>query len=436
MKSPLGLVEACKLIQNKQLTAEKFLEQCVERANQIEPVLKAFTVRAALSTLQQQSGVGPLMGIPVAVKDLIATKDFVTTYGSPIYRDFTPAEDASIVQKVKKLGGVIFGKTVTTEFAWRHAGPTTNPWNSAHTPGGSSSGSAAAVAGGIVPLALGSQTAGSIIRPATFCGIVGFKASFGAVPRAGVHPVTDSLDHIGFLTRSVKDAVYAFNLLRNTAADEDDSIVLPELILSPISEVLGNHKPRIVILQTPFDDLLSNEQKDTMQTAIRLLKASGASIEELTLPQTYWDGIEALAVLMACEAAVVHEKHLKQFPDLLGADMKELIQKGMAYSASDYIKAKNLQMKLRRGIGEYFQRFDAILTAAATGEAPEGLDFTGNPIFCSLWSFIGTPAIALPVNKSRNGLPLGIQLIGNYKEDEKLVNMAAFAEECFKTLGN
>ena len=432
MKSALGLVEVCKLIQNKQLTAEEFLEQCVERANQIEPVLKAFTVRAALSTLQQQSGVGPLMGIPVAVKDLIATKDFVTTYGSPIYRDFTPAEDASIVQKVKKLGGVIFGKTVTTEFAWRHAGPTTNPWNSAHTPGGSSSGSAAAVAGGIVPLALGSQTAGSIIRPATFCGIVGFKASFGAVPRAGVHPVSDSLDHIGFLTRSVKDAVYAFNLLRNTAADEDDSIVLPELILSPISEVLGNHKPRIAILQTPFDDLLSNEQKDTMQTAIRLLKASGASIEELTLPQTYWDGIEALAVLMACEAAVVHEKHLKQFPDLLGADMKELIQKGMVYSASDYIKAKNLQMKLRRGIGEYFQRFDAILTAAATGEAPEGLDFTGNPIFCSLWSFIGTPAIALPVNKSRNGLPLGIQLIGNYKEDEKLVNMAAFAEECFK----
>ena len=372
------------------------------------------------------------MGIPVAVKDLIATQDFVTTNGSPIYRDFTPAEDASIVQKVKKLGGVVFGKTVTTEFAWRHAGPTTNPWNSAHTPGGSSSGSAAAVAGGIVPLALGSQTAGSIIRPATFCGIVGFKASFGAVPRAGVHPVSDSLDHIGFLTRSVKDAVYAFNLLRNTTADEDNAIVLPELIISPISEVLGNQKPHIAILQTPFDDLLSNEQKDTMQTAIRLLKASGASIEELTLPQTYWDGIEALAVLMACEAAVVHEKHLKQFPDLLGADMKELIQKGMAYSANDYIKAKNLQMKLRRGIGEYFQRFDAILTAAATGEAPEGLDFTGNPIFCSLWSFIGTPAIALPVNKSRNGLPLGIQLIGNYKEDEKLVNMAAFAEECFK----
>ena len=352
MKSALGLVEACKLIQNKQLTAEEFLEQCVERANQIEPIIKAFTVRAALSTLQQQSGAGPLMGIPVAVKDLIATQDFVTTNGSPIYRDFTPAEDASIVQKVKKLGGVVFGKTVTTEFAWRHAGPTTNPWNSAHTPGGSSSGSAAAVAGGIVPLALGSQTAGSIIRPAAFCGIVGFKASFGAVPRAGVHPVSDSLDHIGFLTRSVKDAVYAFNLLRNTTADEDNAIILPELIISPISEALGNQKPHIAILQTPFDDLLSNEQKDTMQTAIRLLKASGASIEDLTLPQIYWDGIEALAVLMACEAAVVHEKHLKQFPDLLGADMKELIINVNVVEKEDlniwmHMKDGNLMKKLK-----------------------------------------------------------------------------------------
>jgi len=432
MKTTFGLVEACELIQSKQLIIDEYLEQCVVRADQLEPVLKAFTVRATLPNLQQQSGSGPLRGIPVAVKDLIATKDFVTSNGSPIYSGFTPAEDAAIVQKIKKLGGVIFGKTVTTEFAWRRAGVTTNPWNSAHTPGGSSSGSAAAVASGIVPLALGSQTAGSIIRPATYCGIVGFKASFGAVPRAGVHPVSNSLDHIGFLTRSVKDAVYAFNLLRNTSAEEDDSIVIPELRLSPLDAVLGDQKPCFAILKTPFDDLLSNEQIDTMQIAIGLLKTSGAKIEELTLPQTYWDGIEALAVLMACEAAVVHEQHLEKFPDLLGVDIKELVERGNAYPVSDYIKAKQLQMQLRRSIGEYFQRFDAILANPATGEAPKGLESTGNPIFCSLWSFIGTPAIALPVKKSRNGLPLGIQLIGNYKEDEKLVNMAAYAEECFK----
>ena len=433
MKAAFGLVEACELIQSKQLNTDKYLEQCVERADQIEPTLKAFTVRASLANLRKQSGSGPLMGIPVAVKDLIATKDFVTSYGSPIYSAFTPSEDAAIVQKIRKLGGIIFGKTVTTEFAWRHAGITTNPWNNNHTPGGSSSGSAAAVACGIVPLALGSQTAGSIIRPATYCGVVGFKASFGAVPRTGVHPVANSLDHIGFFTRSVIDAVYAFNLLRNTSTDEDDSIVIPELTISPLSTALGKQKPHFAFLKTPFDDLLSDEQIDLMQRAIHLLKISGASIEELTLPQTYWDGIEGLAVLMSCEAAVVHEKHLEQFPDLLGADIKDLMEKGNSYSVNDYIKAKQLQMQLRGSIGEYFQRFDAILANAATGEAPEGLDFTGNPIFCSLWSFIGTPAIALPVSKSRNGLPLGIQLIGNYKEDEKLVNMAAFAEECFKT---
>jgi Asp-tRNA(Asn)/Glu-tRNA(Gln) amidotransferase A subunit family amidase len=152
----------------------------------------------------------------------------------------------------------------------------------------------------------------------------------------------------------------------------------------------------------------------------------------MTLPQAYWDGIEALAVLMACEAAVVHEKHLENFPEFLGSDIKELIEKGRSYSANDYRQAKNLQAELRLSISDYFQKFDAILAAPATGEAPEGLSFTGNPIFCSLWSFIGTPAIAIPVRKSSNGLPLGIQLIGNYQEDEKLLNIAEFAEKCFK----
>ena len=432
MKPAIGLTQACELIRTKQLSPNEYLAQCVARADEVEETLKAFTVRARLSDLQDQSGTGPLMGIPVAVKDIIATKDFVTANGSPIYKNFTPSEDAVIVKKIRSLGGLIFGKTVTTEFAWRHPGATTNPWNSAHTPGGSSSGSAAAVASGIVPLALGSQTAGSIIRPASFCGVIGFKASFGAVPREGAHPVSGSLDHIGFFTRSVKDAVLAFNLLRNTEITEDDSIVIPELSIKPISEFLGHSAPRIAVLKTPFDDLLSAEQTNTLKIAEKCLSDSGAKIEELTLPKNYWNGIEALAVLMSCEAAVIHEQHLTQHPDLLSTDVIELADKGNAYSASEYIKAKNLQKELRLSIAKYFEGFDAILAAPATGEAPKGLDFTGNPIFCSLWTFIGTPAIALPVNKSSNGLPLGIQLIGNYKEDEKLVSIAAFAEECFK----
>jgi Asp-tRNA(Asn)/Glu-tRNA(Gln) amidotransferase A subunit family amidase len=432
IKPTLNLLQACEQIQKKQLKVEDYLAQCVGCADQVEPELKAFTVRASLQALQDQSGAGPLMGIPVAVKDIIATQDFVTTNGSAIYRDNVPAEDAEIVKKIRSLGGVVFGKSVTTEFAWRHAGATTNPWNSAHTPGGSSSGSAAAVASGIVPLALGSQTAGSIIRPASFCGVVGFKASFGAVPRRGAHPVSGSLDHIGFFARTVADCRYAFNLLRNTEINEEDAIVIPELISRSANEALDNRKPRIAVLKTPFDELLSQEQLRTVETAVSLLKKSGVDIQELSLPQKYWNGIEALAVLMACEAAVIHEKHLQKFPDLLSDDMKELIAKGNACSVGEYIKAQNLQKELRLSVAECFQKFDAILAAPATGEAPEGLGFTGNPIFCSLWTFIGTPAIALPVGKSSNGLPLGIQLISNYREDEKLLNMAEFAEASFK----
>lgn len=432
MKPVPNLLQACEQIQKGQLQVDDYLEQCASRADQVEPVLKAFTVRASLNSLISQSAPGPLMGIPVAIKDIIATKDFVTTNGSQIYKDFTPSEDAEIVKKIRNLGGVIFGKSVTTEFAWRHPGATTNPWNSAHTPGGSSSGSAAAVASGIVPLALGSQTAGSIIRPASFCGVVGYKASFGAVPRQGVHPVSGSLDHIGFFTKTVADSRYAFNLLRNTTVNEEDAIIIPELISKPLSEVLGNHNPRIGLLKTPFDELLSQEQIEAMRHAAMVLEKAGAHIQEIELPQSYWDGIEALAILMSCEAAVVHEKHLEKFSELLSKDMKELINKGKTCSAVDYIKAKNLQSKLRLSIGEHFQIFDAILAAPATGEAPEGLNFTGNPIFCSLWTFIGTPAIALPVKRSSKGLPLGIQLVGNYKEDEKLLNIAEFAEACLK----
>ncbi|QWE23501.1 amidase [Polynucleobacter sp. AP-Jannik-300A-C4] len=432
MKPTLDLLQACEQIQKGQLQADDYLEQCFSRADEIEPELKAFTVRAPLKDLQTESRPGPLKGIPVAIKDIIATKDLATSNGSMIYKDFVPSEDAEIVKKIRNLGGVIFGKSVTTEFAWRHAGVTTNPWNNAHTPGGSSSGSAAAVASGIVPLALGSQTAGSIIRPASFCGVVGYKASFGAVPRKGAHPVSDSLDHIGFFTRTVPDARYAFNLLRNTDLNEKDAIIIDELLPKSINETLGNAKLRIVVLKTPFDDLLSQEQIETVKIATRCLEKSGADIKELSLPQNYWDGIEALAVLMSCEAAVVHEKHLEKFPELLSKDMKELIDKGNACSVGDYIKAKNLQMELRLSIAEYFQNFDAILAAPATGEAPKGLNFTGNPIFCSLWTFIGTPAIALPVGRSSNGLPLGIQLIGNYRADEKLLNVAEFAEQCFK----
>lgn len=217
MTVPVGLLQACRAFRDGTLQPKDYLQQCASRAEEYEPWLKAFTYRAASAQLEAAAE-GPLAGIPVALKDIIATASMPTTNGSPIYAGQVPDADAAVVTAIKALGGTVFGKTVTTEFAWREPGPTVNPWNRGHTPGGSSSGSAAAVAAAIVPLALGSQTQGSTVRPGAYCGIVGFKPSFGAVPRAGVHPLAGSLDHVGIFTRSIDDAAYALSLLSNKAS--------------------------------------------------------------------------------------------------------------------------------------------------------------------------------------------------------------------------
>jgi len=428
MKKNLGLIEACELIQTNKISPEQLLTQCSSEADLKEGVLKAFLARASVDQMLQETHAGPLMGIPVAAKDIIATKDLETTNGSPIYKGHHPEQDAPIIKKIRQLGGVIFGKTVTTEFAWRGPGPTTNPWNAGHTPGGSSSGSAAAVAAGIIPLALGSQTQGSIVRPAAFCGIVGFKASFGAVPRDGAHPLSGSCDHIGFFTRSVDDAAYALQLLKNTDLTEDESIILPDLDIGPSSKIKPLDKPRIAVIQTPFDHLMSKEQEEALQNASDLLRHAGASVEKLSLPQFFWDGIDAMNLIIESEAATIHQDHIKNHSALLSKHIQEVVQRGASHSAIDYLNAKNTQKHLRRMIGAYFKQYDAFLSIPAAGEAPKGLSSTGDPIFCALWSFLGVPSMTIPFKKSSNGLPLGIQLIANYKDDEKLLRVAKFAE--------
>ena len=206
--SGAGVLELLRLFRDDQAFADQYAAARLEQAKAVEPVLKAFEYLPQNTARRP----GPLSGIPVAIKDIIATADMPTTNGSPIYRDHIPTADAWVVERLRSLGATIFGKTVSTEFAWRHPGPTVNPWNRKHTPGGSSSGSAAAVAAGIVPLALGTQTLGSVIRPAAFNGIVGLKPSFGAIPRTGVHPLSPSLDHVGFFARRVDDVAYALSL--------------------------------------------------------------------------------------------------------------------------------------------------------------------------------------------------------------------------------
>ena len=423
-----GLLEACRLIKSGALSPQTLLSRASDRADAIEPSLKAFVARATSASITQQVKPGPLCGIPVGVKDIIATVDLPTTNGSPIYKGVTPERDASIITRIRALGGVIFGKTVTTEFAWRSPGPTTNPWSSEHTPGGSSSGSAAAVAAGIVPLALGSQTQGSIIRPAAFCGVVGLKASYGATPKEGVHPLSGSLDHIGFFTRSVDDAALALSLLKNRDAIEDESIVLDDFSFDVESGVPALPRPRIALLSTPHDHLLSSEQSAVLAECAECLRSGGATLESLTLPDAFWAGLTNMNLIMECEGAVAHKNHFEHHPNMLGEHIRDLVTKGRAHSAVAYIEARDRQKALRKAVASYFSRFDAFLTAPATGEAPKGLSWTGDPIFCALWSFLGTPSITLPFKRSSLGLPLGIQLVGNCREDEKLLRVSKFVE--------
>ena len=268
-KLPLGLFAATRAIAEGSLSPKDYLQQCLARADEREPTLHAFVARTPTQEVLDSVSGGEWAGIPVGVKDLIATRTLTTTNGSPIYADQVLDYDAPIVAHIRQLGAAVFGKTVTTEFAWRQPGPTVNPFHAGHTPGGSSSGSAAAVGAGIVPLALGTQTVGSVIRPAAFCGVVGFKASFGAVPRAGVFPLAGSLDHVGFIARSVNDVAYAFNMLRNRAATEPDSIVLPAVPMKTDTGIEPQAAPRLAWLRTPYDDRVTAEQQQAMERTVK-----------------------------------------------------------------------------------------------------------------------------------------------------------------------
>lgn len=417
----LGLIEAAQQIGNHQLDPKNLIEQSFNLANQVEPQLKAFVSRGELEDLKKSIKPGPLSGIPIGIKDIINTVDFVTTNGSPIYAQQLPKQDAPIVEKIRALGGIIFGKTVTTQFAWKTPGPTVNPWNSEHTPGGSSSGSAAAVAAGIVPLALGTQTVGSVVRPAAFCGVVGFKPSFGAINKEGVHPLSYSLDHIGLFTRNLNDAAYAYNLLKNESE--------PSINLSASNEVTPLRQPKIAFIRTPFDSLMSQEQKQLMESVVEKLKKAGANLLAIDLPAKYWDGVKQLHIIMAYEAAQIHQGHMLNKQSLLCQNIKELVSTGLQVSDAQYHTAIATQNQLRKDVAEVFKGYDALMCAPATGEAPKGLDSTGDPSFCALGSFLGIPAINIPAGKSKQGLPLGIQLMGDYKADDHLLMASKFIED-------
>src|SRR3984957_9963959 len=283
--------------------ADGYAAACLERAKAVEPTLKAFEYLPRDVSRRP----GPLSGLPVGIKDVIATSDMPTTNGSPIYRDRVPAQDAWVVERLRQLGATIFGKTVSTEFAWRHPGPTTNPWNARRTPGGSSSGSAAAVAAGVVPLALGTQTLGSVIRPAAFNGVVGLKPSFGAIPRIGVHPLSPSLDHVGFFARRVDDVAFALSLLSGSSDGDRHGRPIPAFEVTVEHWLAPKHKPRLALVRFSKWSRAEAEQQNVFEAAVTKLRDAGASLEELELAELDRDNWAAINTILASEGALIFD---------------------------------------------------------------------------------------------------------------------------------
>ena len=423
-----GVLQLLRQFGNDEAVADDYAAARLQKARDVESVLRAFEYLPADVVRRQ----GPLSGIPVAIKDIIATSDMPTTNGSPVYHGHVPSADAWVVERLRNLGATIFGKTVSTEFAWRHPGPTTNPWNSDHTPGGSSSGSAAAVAAGLVPLALGTQTLGSVIRPAAFNGIVGLKPSFGAIPRTGVHPLSPSLDHVGLFARRVDDVALALSLLAASSDHDLHGHPLPAFALDIGNGLHPLERPRLAIVRFSKWSRVEREQQNVFEAAIATMRGAGASLDDVELSELDDSNWAAINSILASEAALIFADLVARYPDRTSDHLKSLVESGKAQSATDYLAAKALQSKWRHQLTSEMSGYDALLTLPAFGEAPRGLHYTGDAEYCAPWTLLGVPALTLPAGFGQNGLPLGLQLVGSYRNDHRMLRVAKWVEAALK----
>ena len=428
--SGLGALDAAAAIADGAITAEQMADGCLNRAEEVEPDIQAWAyldrdhvlnaARSMDAHKQQGLPLGPLHGVPVGIKDIVDTAGTPTENGTPIDAGRRPREDAAVVRRLKRAGAVILGKTVTTELAYFHPGKTRNPHNPEHTPGGSSSGSAAAVAAGVVPLAIGSQTNGSMIRPAAFCGVVGYKPSFGAIPRTGVMEAASSLDTIGIFARSVTDAALAAEAVFGADGVDPGAIGQPAGGLLATASAEPPVRPAIGFVRTPAWD----RAEPATRAAFEELCAAIGDVDEVPLPEPFGGVFAWHKAIMAAEMADSLGGYVEKAPDLVSDAFKSLVADGRAVSAADYLAARKWQRVLASGLDAIFQRYDAILTPAAPGEAPQGLEATGDPCFCTLWTFCGTPAITLPLMTGEAGLPIGAQLVGPKGDDARLLRTA------------
>ena len=436
----LSAVKLAAVIRDGRHSAEEVVEAYLAHIASIDGRIEAWAfldpeyARAQAKQADAARGkgwpIGPLHGVPVGIKDIIDTKDMPTENGTPLDKGRRPTRDATVVARLRAAGAVILGKTVTTELAYYSPNKTKNPHDATRTPGGSSSGSAAAVAASMAPVAIGTQTNGSVIRPASFCGAVGYKATWGLIPRTGVLAQSFHLDTIGTFGRSVADAALLADSL--IGYDEGDSATAPiahqGLLVAAQSE--PSSRPRFAFVKTP---VWHHAEEGTREAFAEFAALLGDQCDTIDLPDIFNEGHALQRCLMTAGFAYNFAPYQRRSQAQLSQQMRDAIDEGRAIAAHDYLAAVDRIWHLNAGLDQIFEHYDAILTPAAAGAAPRGLESTGNPAFCTLWTLLGTPAITLPLLKDENGLPIGVQLVSRRGDDARLMRNAAWLVKTVKT---
>jgi Asp-tRNA(Asn)/Glu-tRNA(Gln) amidotransferase A subunit family amidase len=426
----LTALEAAGRIAGGEMSAEDYIGACLQRIAAVEDKVHAFVHLDADAALRQARALderrrtgkplGALHGVPVGIKDIFDTADYPTECGSPLFKGRRPMRDCTAVARLRAAGAVIIGKTVTTECAYFHPGATRNPHDLERTPGGSSSGSAAAVAAGMIPLAIGSQTNGSVIRPASFCGVYGVKPTHGTISRHGALILSLALDHVGVFARSLADCALILDVLAGYDAEDPDSRSLASPAFRALAAENPPTPPRLAFVRTPVWDKADDEARTEFEA---LAKQLGDAVKAVDLPETFAAAWADQRVIMYTDMAHNFGALVERGGDVSSKQLRDLVVEGSQTNALRYLAARDGAVRYRAGLADILKDYDAILTPSAPGVAPKGTA-TGNPVFNTLWTLTGLPAVSLPLLSGEGGMPIGVQLVGAFGDDARLLRTA------------
>ena len=433
MSSPkLSVVEMVQSLKKGEITSEELVKSYIEQIKKKEKDVEAweffdeeFVLSQAkkLDSLHQSGKHGDLHGIPVGIKDIFDTEDMPTTDGTEIHKKNPSLSDCTVVSKLKQAGAIIMGKTVTCELAYYSPGKTKNPHDLSRTPGGSSSGSAAAVASHMVPLAIGSQTNGSVIRPASYCGVIGYKPTKGLISRHLVLQISRALDQVGIFSNSIEDAALISEQIIGHDKQDPDTSLNPRPKLLAASRQKPPMEPLLAYIKLPFMDKLD---EDVMEGFNEVKDELKGQINEIELPAGFDGILDWHKIIMESDMARSFSEEYKKSKNKLSDKIVEAIERGMKYSSVEYNEAFSKIEVANTYFKQFFHDYDAILTPSANGEAPKGLESTGDPIFSTIWTYCGMPSISLPLLQGKNGLPVGVQLVSSLYDDERLFRNASW----------